>query len=293
MIRIGPAGWSYADWEGIVYPRPKPRGFHGLEFLSRHFNCMEINSSFYAMPRADHAERWVELVADLPDFRFISKLLGEFTHGVELEEEDFQRKVHAFCAGIEPLRRAGKLGAILIQFPVSFRDTPRSRARLENLTEVWEDIPLALELRHRSWFEPKHYDWFAQREVSLLDIDLPSAKDHPPKEVPRTGRLSYLRLHGRNANSWFDRDAGRDQRYDYLYAPSEIDELVEKTKRLSRESDETYVVTNNHFEGQAIANAFEIQAGLSGQSIAIPDSLVERYPHLLPITKPTGQQRLF
>ena len=121
MIRVGTAGWSYPDWDGAVYPRHKPTGFHPLPFLARYFDCIEVNSSFYAMPRAEHTERWVRLVADRPDFRFSVKLLQDFTHGPTPGKDtgDWDRKADAFRRAIEPIRRARRLGAILVQTVVS------------------------------------------------------------------------------------------------------------------------------------------------------------------------------
>ncbi len=293
MIRVGPAGWSYSDWEGVVYPRRKPRGFHGLEFLAGYFDCMEINSSFHAMPRREHAERWVELVQDHPNFRFLSKLNGSFTHGEELQGREHSEAISAFRSGIEPLISSGKLGSLLIQFPVSFRSTVENRGRLNRLIEAWSDQRVSLELRHRSWFDEESYGLLRSHRATLLNIDLPSAADHPPEVIPSTGELGYYRLHGRNRTQWFRQGAGRDQRYDYLYSPEEIEGVVEKTLELAAEHEDVYVITNNHFEGQAIVNGLEIQASINGGPVPAPETLVDRYPRLREISRTRGQQSLF
>lgn len=293
MIRVGPAGWSYADWEGIVYPRPKPRGFHALPFLAELFDCVEINSSFYALPNPDHARRWVELVAEHSAFRFTAKLLQDFTHGPQLGTRAFDSARDAFRSGIEPIVRSGRFAALLLQFPVSFHADDPSTRRLERLVEAFGDLPLAVELRHRSWFAEEKLHLLRERGVSLLHIDLPQAADHPPGQFQATGPLGYLRLHGRNAANWFRRDAGRDDRYDYLYAPSELELLVGKAKRLAQEHDEVYVVTNNHFQGQAIVNGLELRAALDSKPPCAPAQLVARYPRLSKIARVRGQQRLF
>lgn len=294
MIRVGPAGWSYADWEGIVYPKPKPRGFHPLPFLAERFDCVEVNSSFYAMPRSENAERWAELVQPFENFRFLAKLHGDFTHGPHLEDSDYNESTRRFHEGIAPLQEAGRLGGLLAQFPVTFRATRATAERVERLAETWRsEVPLAVELRHASWFSERAVDWLRELGVTLLHIDLPAAKDHPPDEFAATTRLGYYRLHGRNAANWFRKGVGRDDRYDYLYGLEEIDAVVAKARRLSKESDDLYVVTNNHFAGQAVANAFEIAAGLGGGPVQAPASLVERYPRLASISESRGQQRLF
>ena len=151
MIRVGPAGWSYPDWEGAVYPRQKPRGFHPLRMLARYVDCIEINSSFYATPRADYCERWVDLVRDRPDFRFTAKLQNVFTH--QQLDEEFDPSARSYLAGLEPLRAAGRLSACLVQFPLSFHRTRPAFDRLARLAETFGHLKLVLEVRHRSWFD--------------------------------------------------------------------------------------------------------------------------------------------
>lgn len=292
MIRVGPAGWSYPDWEGTVYPRTKPRGFHGLAYLSRFVSMIEINSSFYALPRSEHAQRWTELVAHSPDFRFIAKVHQDFTH-TQRPLAELDRELAAFHSGVEPMRSSGKLSGLLAQFPFGFRRDPTAVRRLTDLRARFDRVPLILELRHREWFVPESIAHITGLGCSLSAIDLPPSSDHPPLQHPIPGPIGYLRLHGRNSATWFARDSGRDQKYDYLYTPREIDELAERAQRLAGEHDQTFVVTNNHFEGKAVANALELLAKLTGQSVAAPRQLVERYPRLATIARPDGEALLF
>lgn len=300
VIRVGPAGWSYADWEGPVYPRSKPRGFHPLAFLARYVDCVELNSSFYALPNARHAQRWVELVREHPRFRFTAKLLGEFTHAPWSEHTPEQREGSArdYLAGLAPLNDAGRLAALLVQFPASFRPTSAdARERLHWIRARFGDsAPLVLELRDRAWFEGAPHAELLDLGYSFASIDLPAAREHPDPELPLAagaGPVGYLRLHGRNASAWFDPEAGRDQRYDYLYAADELADLVRTARRLAEGKDETYVVTNNHFSGKAMANALEILASLSGEPSLAPSQLVAAYPQLVPKTRVEGQGDLF
>lgn len=292
MIRVGPAGWSYADWEATVYPRPKPRGFHALAYLSRFVNTVEINASFYALPRREHAARWVELVQHAPAFRFTAKLHQDFTHS-ERPLGELAREVGEFQAGLEPLRLAGKLSALLAQFPIGFRCDPAGWRRLEELRDSFARVPLVLELRHRSWYEDAAVKRVGELGYSLAAIDLPAAANHPPPEHPTPGPIGYLRLHGRNAATWFAREAGRDQRYDYLYTPAEVASLGERARRLAGEHDQTFVITNNHFEGKALANALELLAALGGAPVPAPRKLVERYSQIAGVTRPDGPAELF
>lgn len=287
MIRVGPAGWSYRDWEGVVYPRPKPKGFHPLGFLAQFFQCLEINSTFYAPARRKHAELWANVVEDLPDFRFTAKLHRDFTHLARTASvSKLQAEARTFLAGLEPLRREGKLAALLVQFPVSFREGEASVQRLRNIASLFGELPLVLEVRHRSWFTGRALGEIAELGYSLAHIDLPEARDHPPAWHAPTGPIGYLRLHGRNSETWFARDTGRDQKYDYLYGPEEVEQLAAKATRIAGGHAETYVVTNNHFSGKAVANGLELLAAVRGAKVAAPRGLVRAFPELSMCTFP-------
>ena len=293
MIRVGTAGWSYPDWEGIVYPRRKPRGFHPLRHLARYVDCVEVNASFYAPLDAENVRRWLACVSDRPQFRFTAKLHRSFTHE-PLEDSDvaLAQRADDFLAGLEPLRSAHVLSGVLVQFPLSFAWSAPARARLERLAMSLARVPLVLEVRHKSWFERQALAEIERLGYSLARIDLPASDSHPPADPPAIGALAYVRLHGRNQGAWFARGAGRDQRYDYLYAPEELDEIVTLVRRLARGSDETVVITNNHFSGKAVANALEILAGL-GKRPSAPAELVAAYPRLARVADTDGQRPLF
>jgi uncharacterized protein YecE (DUF72 family) len=294
VIRVGPAGWSYPDWEGLVYPTVHPVGFHPLAFLARFFDTIEINSSFYAMPRREHAERWARLVAEREGFRFLVKLNREFTHDARgADPERLPDLAAEFTSGIEPLARAKKLGAILVQFPAAFRFGSEEVRRLGRLRSLFPESPLVLEVRHASWFVPPSLDTIRGLSYSLAYIDLPPSWDHPPEWHAPTGPIGYLRLHGRNAAQWFRRGAERDDKYDYLYGSSEVEALARKAERIASEHTETSVVTNNHFEGKAVANALEILSVLRGAPVPAPSEIVASYPHLKARVRVEGQQQLF
>jgi uncharacterized protein YecE (DUF72 family) len=294
VIRVGPAGWSYPDWEGVVYPAGAAAGFHPLRFLTRYVDCVEVNSTFYAIPPSAVVEGWVRALFGAPEFAVTVKLHRDFTHRERADSrEDLEREARLFHDAIEPLRRAQRLRAILLQFPHTFHHTPPSVRRLGALHGLFEDTPLVLEVRHASWFEPPALAAIRGLGYSLAHIDLPGAWDHPPPWHPRTGKLGYLRLHGRNRGAWFDAKAGRDQKYDYLYDEREIAQLAARAKRIAAEHDETIVITNNHFNGKAVVNALELLAQLRGRKPLAPADLVRAYPHLKSQTLLDGQQDLF
>ena len=297
MIRVGPAGWSYPDWDGRVYPAHKPHGFHALPYLAKIFDTIEINSSFYALPRAEHAERWAALVADRPAFRFYAKLNRDFTHlpepGADATGDNWDAKARAFSAGLAPLVRVRKLAGVLAQFPVTFLHGKSEVRRLGRLRALFPDLPLVLEVRHQSWFDRPATDQVRGLAYSLAYVDLPNAWNHPPEWHEPTGPIGYLRLHGRNEREWFRGDAERDDKYDYLYTEREIDTLAQKARRIEATHAETTVITNNHFGGQAVANAIDLMFLLQGRPVPAPSEIVESFPHLAPRTRIEGQRPLF
>jgi uncharacterized protein YecE (DUF72 family) len=279
MIRTGPAGWSYRDWEGIVYPRPRPAGFDPLAFLAGYFDTIEINSTFYGPASADSAASWAARTAGNPDFRFAAKLWRRFTH--EREEAFTRADVAAARAGLDPLQDSGRLGVVLLQFPWSFRRDDTSRQWLDDVTSVFREFPLAVEVRHESWNVPRFFEELADRGVSFVNIDQPRFKHSIGPSARATSAVGYVRIHGRNYADWFRKGAAVEERYDYLYSAEELAPWVDRVTELAESTDDTYVVTNNHYKGKGIANALMIRSMVAGEPVAAPPTLVEAYPETL------------
>lgn len=276
MLRVGTAGWQYRDWAGIVYPKPKPRGFDELTFLAGFFNVIEINSSFYGPPRPEAAKGWCERVSASKDFRFTAKLWQEFTHtrkAAAKEEKEFKR-------GIEPMAKAGRLGGILVQFPWSFRNEAENRAYLRRLVRHFREYPLVVEVRHGGWIWPDTLDEFAELGVGLCNIDQPLFKRSVEPAALTTSTVGYVRLHGRNYQQWFSKTANVRERYDYLYSIEELEPWVDRIREVEKDTHDTYVVANNHNVGKAVVNAFELQAFLTPRRVEPPESLIAQYPEL-------------
>jgi uncharacterized protein YecE (DUF72 family) len=280
VIRIGTAGWQYRDWAGIVYPKPKPRGFDELSFIAGFFNTVEINSSFYGPPRRNAADTWVKRVASNPQFRFTAKLWRGFTHERNATADDEK----LFQDGMAPLVESGRLGALLAQFPWSYRNEPENRMYLRRLRNRFAEYPLVVEVRHGSWIEPDVLDELAELGVGLCNIDQPLFRRSVKPTAVNTSEIGYVRLHGRNYKQWFSKTANVRERYDYLYYARELEPWVDRIKTIAEDAQDTYVVTNNHNLGKAVANAFELRAFLSEEPIRPPEQLIERYPELRPIT---------
>lgn len=270
-IRVGPAGWSYKDWEGTVYP-PHGSKFDHLAYLASFFDTIEINSPFYRIPPATHAKSWVRRVSTNPDFKFTTKVFRGFTHEkAKLAEAD----VKDFRNYLDPLMEAGRLGAILLQFPWSFKHSPESCEKLEALFEAFAAYPKALEVRHSSFQTKDFVRWLDEHEVAWVNVDQPLFDNSVKPADTATGPVAYVRFHGRNYEKWFAHEESWE-RYDYLYSQKELEPWVDRIETMARNKD-AYVITNNHFRGQAIVNAGEIKDAL-GQDGKVPPQLKEVYP---------------
>ncbi|HXX43931.1 MAG TPA: DUF72 domain-containing protein [Candidatus Acidoferrales bacterium] len=287
-ILIGPAGWSYPDWHGIVYPTRRPSGFHQATYLAQFFDTIEINTSFYNPLRPDHAAHWVECVSANPRFRFTAKLWQKFTH----EEGATPADEAAVRAGFDILQREGRLGAVLLQFPFSFHDTPQNRARVAQLLEAFGSYPLVVEVRHSSWAHPEFYEFLHERGAGICNIDQPLIGRSIKPDERATSRLGYVRLHGRRADTWFsdDPDLPRHERYNYLYSERELEPWARRVRLLSERTATTFVITNNHFEGKGVVNALQLISMLSGNKVKVPETLRHRYPQLESIADAPSQE---
>jgi len=270
VIRVGTAGFAYKDWEGAVYPP----GVDRLAYLAGFFPCIEMNVTFYRVPTRKAVEGWLETVKRREDFRFTFKLYQGLTHGTEDDA------LAPFLHALAPCRDAGRLGAILLQFPFFFRNTQQSRARLSHLAGGLAGWPCAVEVRDRGWLSAPALDFLNRLGLSLASIDICQAKDSIPPCALVTGPLGYARLHGRNRAAWFSKGASRDQKYDYLYSPAELDTWAGIIAEVAAKSQQTFVITNNHFGGKAVANAFQLSRLLTGTAPEPPEHLKSRFPAL-------------
>ncbi len=302
-IRVGVAGWSYADWEGIVYPRRKEKGFDPLVYLAGYFDAIELNNTFYRPPSAKMSASWARRVEQNPRFQFTAKVWQQITHA-----RSFNRHhIETFERGMQPLLDADRLSCVLLQYPWSFRNTAAGRERLRRSIDSLSRFRVAVELRHGSWEKSDSWQLLGEMGAAYCAIDQPPQRNGlPPLDVV-TSEPAYFRLHGRNEEAWFDSGSGRDQRYDYLYNADELDELADTMARMAGRSSELVVIANNHYRGQAVTNALQLKvllkrlarregdeppdAATSGMSHALPRlpaELCEAYPQLLELGAPEG-----
>ena len=276
VIHVGTSGWSYDDWDGRFYPERKERGFDRLVYHARYFDCVEVNSSFYRPPSARAAASWV---ARTPrNFQFTFKLYRRFTH--ERDQPWTADEVDDYRRGIDPVREAGRLGAVLVQFPWSFKADDPAFRHLETIRRDFGDLPLVVEVRHASWVSDLALKRIKDNGFGFANIDQPASRSGVPPMTLVTSPVGYVRLHGRNREAWFSKTAGRDARYDYLYREDEIEEWIERIRDVARQSEKTYVFTNNHYRGQAPANALQILSKIQGRPVSVPSPLLQTFPFL-------------
>ena len=229
---IGCSGWAYDDWVGPFYPPGTPPG----DYLSRYarvFRTVEVDSSFYRAPAPALVRRWADRTPE--EFRFTLKVPRDITH--EESSPPAREALDAFLTSLEPLRSRRKLGAVVLQFPPSFRAT-KGGARLRLLLDaIPGEYPLAVELRHGSWWTEETRSWLVRRGAALVWSVVPGGR--PPPWV--TGEFLYSRFIGDRALTQFDR-IQRDYR-------TEIVAMKRLFEEEGRAVDSVFAFANNHFMG--------------------------------------------
>jgi uncharacterized protein YecE (DUF72 family) len=290
MTSVGVAGWDYPDWSGIVYPRGASRGFDRLAWVARFLDVVEINATFYRPASQRATASWVRRAAKHPGFRFTAKAHRSWTHE---PWDDPAGIVAATLDGLAPLREAGLLGAVLVQFPQSFHFISGNTTRLAHLLDAARGWPIVVEVRHISWDDDKAAAWMLERGAGWCVVDQPRiGRSTAPPRARVTAKIAYMRLHGRNEAAWFDAGAGRDARYDYLYSLETLRPLGDAARGMGAQAKALYVIANNHFRGQAFANALQLRHLIQGVEPEAPEELVAAYPELREVVS-TKLGRLF
>src|SRR5579863_7136 len=295
---FGTAGWSYPHWNGLVYPKTFGSGFHPLEFLSRRFDTVEINSSFYQHLKPEVVRLWMKKVEANPRFQFTAKLHQRFTHSRVLDDAE----VAAFADGLRPMLRAKKLGALLMQFPWSFRFTAENKDFFIRLRRAFHEFPLVAEMRHSSWMAEEAVGVFLDYRVGFCNIDQPEYTRAMPPTSYLTSGVGYVRLHGRNpANALgasihdksHNKTAARLRQHDYLYTEAELDAWSKRIAHIQRFAERTFVVFNNDAAGKSFVNALQLRAALTGVRGSAPRDLRRKYPvELSPFDPGYAEQQL-
>jgi uncharacterized protein YecE (DUF72 family) len=268
-----------------------------------------VNTTFYGQPRPDVCRGWADRTP--AGFEFALKLYQKFTHpgmfrtrtaaslpadalrdsaALDALVRPNEADLDEFRRGIDPLASKGKLGALLAQFPPSFKDTPASQEYLSELLRRFGDYLVAVELRHSSWSDriADTLGLLNGFNAAWVQIDEPKFRFSIRQNyLPNVHGFYYMRLHGRNARTWWQHEKSED-RYDYLYSGEELKEFSETADAARRLVKKLYLYTNNHFSAKSVANAAMIKHQL-GEPVegAYPPEFVERYPDVAGVVNVT------
>ena len=247
-ILVGTSGYSYDDWHGPFYPMQLKKG-DMLEYYAREFRYTEINSTYYALPSQQAIAGLAKRTP--PDFVFTVKAYKSLTHE---RHENVAIDSGKFQFSMAPLMDEGKLGAVLLQFPYSFKCSEENRSYLVHMRDLLEDLPLAVEFRHAGWEQPPVWEFLRSLNMAYVAVDEPQLRGLVGDSAVLTSNFGYIRFHGRNAGHWWEHDKAYE-RYDYLYKEPELQEWVPRINSMAQGADSIFLTFNNHYKGQSITNA--------------------------------------
>lgn len=252
-IRIGTSGYDYPEWEGILYPT----GIGRREYLGSYslsFETIELNFSYYGMPKAENIAKLLGQTRRPIDFSI--KANQALTHTVD--PASWRDSAMEFARGIAPLQEAGRLCAVLLEFPYSFHYRDDERRYLDGILKALSPFPLVVEFRGADWYNARVIDGLKARGVGFCSVDLPRLEGLPPVSDIVTSDLAYVRFHGRNGAAWWIGDSGA--RYEYRYSTDELSAWLPRLEAMSAQAKKLRVYFNNHRKGSAPANAKELVA---------------------------------
>jgi uncharacterized protein YecE (DUF72 family) len=250
IIYIGTSGYSFKDWVGNFYPENIKSG-EMLSFYAQYFKIVEINSTYYVIPKPQSFEKMLSNVP--PDFQFTVKANGGMTHEKPESVSVFDR----FEEAIQPLVEANKMKGILAQFPPSFKNTQENRVYLNRFKDTLSEYPLIVEFRHSSWDKEPAFDFLKNLGIAYCSVDEPDLPGLMPSKAIATTNLGYIRFHGRNKKAWYGGDSS--ERYNYLYSDQELRCWIPKIKHISDNTEELLIFFNNCHAGHATRNALKMQ----------------------------------
>ncbi len=253
MIYIGTSGFQYDDWIGTYYPQDLPKN-QWLGYYAKEFNTLELNFTYYRMPSAKSTFSMSKQVPDR--FLFTVKATQEMTHARERDPKLFEQ----FTQAIMPMREAGKFGAILAQFPNSFRAGEESRDYIKWFREQLGDLPVVVEFRNKDWLTEETYELLHANNLGFCSVDEP----YFPRVAQVTANIAYVRFHGRNYKKWWKHEHAYE-RYDYTYSSEELKEWTPKIEEMDQAAENTFVFANNHYRAQGIDTARQLKLLLPAQ----------------------------
>lgn len=291
MLKIGTSGFSFVDWLGNVYPKDLPKDQMLVYYANElKFDCVEINATYYALMGQNMFSGMLKKTP--PGFEFVVKGFRGTTHDpfdyrlkdkkpiMQKTEEDTKK----FAYSIDPLKKEGRLGGVLLQYPVFFTNNKQNQGYILKCKEWLGDVPLIVEFRNQGWATPirsEHsqdklkisessqkaldasngasfdtYEFLRKHKIGFCVVDEPQLPRLMPFVNITTSNIGYLRFHGRNPN-WFN--APMEERYNYLYSDKELEEFIPEITKLAKSTDKTYLFFNNCHMGFAAKNGLRLK----------------------------------
>ena len=250
-IFIGTSGYSYTEWVGPVYP-PHTHTKDFLSYYATLFSTVELNFSYYRMPTK---EQLLTMHKEAPSLLFSLKAHQSLTHSID--PHSWKQSAHLFMDAVSALSEHNSLGAVLLQVPHSFHYDVDQRRYLYNLVTECSSFPLAIEFRNSQWYNNRTIETLRKQHITLVSLDLPHQESALPMMDVMTSFTSYIRLHGRNASSWWGSDVA--SRYNYLYSDKELESIKKRVCSLADFSKDLYLYFNNHPQGYAVKNALTLR----------------------------------
>jgi uncharacterized protein YecE (DUF72 family) len=281
-VRLGTCSW--AD-QGLIerwYPTTCRSAEARLRYYAERFDTVEVNASYYAIPDAATAQRWAERTPE--GFVFHVKAFGLMTgHRVRPEQlppdlrslvdrltsrgnveptpELTRRVFERFAEALDPLRSAGKLGGVLMQYPPSLAAGSVSRAFIEESCGMLGDVEALVEFRERTWLGEDQREatlgWLEDRGLTYVAVDAPAVEtaNVSPTVIASTSATAYVRFHGRNAATWNVTGGVASDRFDHYYDEAELDAWSEPLRELARSTTRVYAMFNTNNADQGPINA--------------------------------------
>jgi len=251
MLYLGTSGFSYDDWVDNFYPKGMPHQ-EWLRYYSREFNALELNSTFYALPKLSILQNMIGKTGE--GFLFAVKANQEMTH----KRQENHAVFVAFKKILEPFVTTGRLGCILAQFPYSFGLNRQNREYVELFKDWLKDLPIVVEFRNVGWLKPEIFAWLRSCGLGFCCVDEPPLPGLMPPVAEVTSNIAYVRFHGRNAAKWWQHEHAYE-RYDYTYSVEELNEWLPKIEKLCGLAQKTFVFANNHWRAQAVGTIRQLK----------------------------------
>jgi uncharacterized protein YecE (DUF72 family) len=290
-IRVGTASWTDPTMtaKGVFYPTEADSAEERLQFYASQFPLVEVDATYYALPARRTAELWRDRTP--PDFTFdvkahalmtgqptetkrLPKALREWLpaevaakpriYARDLPPELLNAVFEMFLDGLEPLREAGQLGFILLQYPRWFFPVSKSRDEILEARQRLEGVQVAVEVRNATWFNEKNLDrtmrFLQDNQLPYVVVDGPQGfkSSVPPITAVTSPDLAIIRFHGRRTETWEAKGIPVVERFRYLYDREELQEWAPRIREAAGQAKQTHVLMNNCYANYGATNAREM-----------------------------------